>query len=103
MTRKPIPLSVPHMGGNEQAYVNEAFSSNWMSTVGPNINAFEDAFADTIGLPSVALSSGTAAIHLGLRLLGVRPGDEVFCPTLTFVATPNPIRYLGAQPVFLDS
>jgi len=91
------------MNGNEQAYVNEAFSSNWMSTVGPNINAFEDAFADTIGLPSVALSSGTAAIHLGLRLLGVRPDDEVLCPTLTFVATANPIRYLGAQPVFLDS
>jgi len=91
------------MGGNEQAYVNEAFSSNWMSTVGPNINAFEEAFADTIGLPSVALSSGTAAIHLGLRLLGVGPGDEVLCPTLTFVATANPIRYLGAHPIFLDS
>ena len=98
-----ILLSVPHMGGNEQAYVAEAFATNWLSTVGPNITAFEDEFARHIGMPSVALSSGTAAMHLGLRLLGVGPGDEVFCPTLTFVATANPIAYLGAKPVFLDS
>lgn len=103
MIKKPILLSVPHMGGNEQAYVSEAFSSNWMSTVGPNITAFEEAFSRTIGLPAVALNSGTAAIHLGLRLLGVRQGDEVLCPTLTFVATANPIRYLGAHPLFVDS
>jgi pyridoxal phosphate-dependent aminotransferase EpsN len=101
MTR--ILLSVPHMGGAEQSYVNEAFSSNWLSTVGPNVSAFETEFAAMIGQPAVALSSGTAAMHLGLRLLGVGPGDEVFCPTLTFVATANPIRYLGADPVFLDS
>src|SRR5579863_5983986 len=91
------------MGGNEEAYVRQAFATNWLSTVGPNIAAFEKEFEKRIGLPSVALSSGTAAIHLGLKLLGVREGDEVFCPTLTFVATANPIRYLGARPVFLDS
>lgn len=98
-----ILLSVPDMGGREQAYVAEAFATNWLSTVGPNVNAFEDEFARRIGLASVALSSGTAAMHLGLRLLGVGPDDEVFCPTLTFVATANPIAYLGAKPVFLDS
>lgn len=91
------------MGGNEECYVREAFASNWLSTVGPNLTAFEQAFEDRIGLPSVALGSGTAAIHLGLRLLDVGPGDEVFCPTLTFVASCNPVRYLGAEPVFLDS
>jgi pyridoxal phosphate-dependent aminotransferase EpsN len=100
---KRILLSVPHMGGTEQTYVREAFDSNWLSTVGPNITTFEQEFSARIGLPSVALSSGTAAIHLGLRLVGVGPGDEVFCPTLTFAATCNPIRYLGAEPVFLDS
>jgi pyridoxal phosphate-dependent aminotransferase EpsN len=98
-----IPLSVPHMGGMEQQYVREAFDSNWLSTVGPNIGAFEQEFETRLGLPAVALSSGTAAIHLGLRLLGVRPGDEVFCPTLTFAASVNPVRYLGAEPVLLDS
>jgi pyridoxal phosphate-dependent aminotransferase EpsN len=96
-------LSVPHMGGREEIYVKSAFQSNWLSTVGPNITAFEEEFKGRIGLPGVALSSGTAAIHLGLKLLGVQDGDEVFCPTLTFVATANPIRYLGAKPVFLDS
>ena len=100
---KRILLSVPHMGGNEQTYVTEAFVSNWLSTVGPNIAAFEQDFESRIGLPSVALASGTAAIHLGLRLLGVTPGDEVFCSTLTFAASCNPVRYLGAEPVFLDS
>jgi pyridoxal phosphate-dependent aminotransferase EpsN len=100
---KRILLSVPHMDGTEQHYVRQTFASNWLSTVGPNITAFEREFEDRIGLPSVALASGTAAIHLGLRLLGAGPGDEVFCPTLTFVASCNPIRYLGAEPVFVDS
>jgi pyridoxal phosphate-dependent aminotransferase EpsN len=100
---KRILLSVPHMGGNELRYVQEAFETNWLSTVGPNLTAFERQFSARIGLPAVALASGTAAIHLGLRLLGVGPGDEVFCPTFTFVATANPVRYLGAEPVFLDS
>src|SRR5262249_42759547 len=89
--------------GLEEAYVREAFASNWLSTVGPNITAFEEEFARVVGRPAVALSSGTAAIHLGLRALGVGSGDEVFCPTLTFVATANPIVYLGASPVFIDS
>jgi pyridoxal phosphate-dependent aminotransferase EpsN len=91
------------MGGTEQIYVREAFASNWLSTVGPNLTAFESEFEDRLGLPGVALASGTAAIHLGLRLLGVGPNDEVFCPTLTFAASCNPALYLGAEPVFLDS
>jgi pyridoxal phosphate-dependent aminotransferase EpsN len=98
-----IYLSVPHMGPSEQRYVAEAFSTNWLSSVGPNLDAFEAAFTARIGLPSVALSSGTAALHLALRLLGVGPGDEVVVPTLTFVASVNPVRYLGAQPILVDS
>jgi len=100
---KRILLSVPHMGGSELRYVQEAFEQNWLSTVGPNIDAFEREFSARLGMPSVALASGTAAIHLGLRLLGVGPGDEVVAPTLTFVASVNPIGYQGARPVFLDS
>jgi len=98
-----ILLSVPHMGPHERSYANEAFDLNWVSTAGPNLAAFEHAFARRLGLPCVCLSSGTAAIHLGLQLLNVGPGDEVFCSTLTFAASANPIRYLGAQPVFIDS
>jgi pyridoxal phosphate-dependent aminotransferase EpsN len=98
-----IHLSVPHMGPNEARYVRETFASNWLSTVGPQLDAFERAFADRVGLPAVALGSGTAAIHLGLRLLGVGPGDEVLVSDLTFVASVNPIGYLGARPVFVDS
>jgi pyridoxal phosphate-dependent aminotransferase EpsN len=98
-----IYLSVPHMGSNEASYVGEAFASNWLSTVGPQLDAFERAFAERIGRPAVALSSGTAAIHLGLRLLGVGAGDEVLVSDLTFVASVNPIRYLGARPVLVDS
>jgi pyridoxal phosphate-dependent aminotransferase EpsN len=98
-----ILLSVPHMGGAEQRYVSQAFATNWLSTVGPNIAAFEEAFENRVGRPAVALSSCTSAIHLGLRLLGVSPGDTVLCSTLTFVAGCNPIRYLDAEPVFLDS
>lgn len=91
------------MSGHEFAYVQEAFASNWLSTVGPHLTAFEKEFEQRIGLSAVALASGTAALHLGLRLLGVGPGDEVLCPTLTFVASANAVRYLGAEPVFLDS
>jgi pyridoxal phosphate-dependent aminotransferase EpsN len=100
---KRILLSVPHMSGEEEAWVHEAFASNWLSTKGPNLDAFERAMEQRTGVPAVALSSGTAAIHLGLLALGVGPGDRVFCSTLTFVASCNPIRYLGAEPVFLDS
>jgi len=98
-----VHLSVPHMGATEMKYVAEAFGSNWLSTVGPNIDAFEREFAERLGRPAVALSSGTAAMHLGLRLLGVGPGDEVLVSDFTFVASVNPIRYLGATPVFVDS
>jgi pyridoxal phosphate-dependent aminotransferase EpsN len=100
---KRILLSVPHMGGREERYVREAFASNWLSTAGPNLTAFEREFEERMGAPAVALGSGTSAMHLGLRLLGVGPGDEVLCPTMTFVATANPVRYLGAEPVFIDS
>lgn len=105
MTPPPprILLSVPHMGGAEQRFVTEAFTSNWLSTVGPNLDAFEKEFESLIGLPSVALASGTAAMHLGLRALGVGPGDEVVAPTLTFVASVNPVTYLGAKLAFIDS
>src|SRR5262249_17648186 len=89
--------------GNEEAFVREAFASNWLSTVGPQLDAFERDLAARIGRPAVALASGTAAMHLGLRLLGVGPGDEVLCPTLTFAARVNPAVYLGARPVFVDS
>jgi pyridoxal phosphate-dependent aminotransferase EpsN len=91
------------MSGLEEPYVTEAFRSNWLSSVGPNLDAFESAFEQLLGLPAVALASGTAAIHLGLRLLGVQAGDQVICPTLTFVASVNPVGYLGATPVFVDS
>ncbi len=100
---KRLYLSVPHMGENEERYVHEAFASNWLSTVGPNLDAFEAQWTARFGLPCVALGTGTAAIHLGLRLLGVGPGDEVVVPTLTFVASVNPARWLGAKVVFLDS
>jgi pyridoxal phosphate-dependent aminotransferase EpsN len=100
---KRILLSVPHMGGNEEAYVREAFATNWLSTIGPNLTAFERAFENRVGLPAVALASGTAALHLALRLAGAGPGDEVFCSALTFVAAANAIVYQGGVPVFLDS
>jgi pyridoxal phosphate-dependent aminotransferase EpsN len=100
---KRILLSIPHMGGNEETYVRQAFATNWLSTVGPNLTAFEREFSTRVGLPAVALASGTAALHLALRLVGVGPGDEVFCSTLTFVAAANAIAYQGGVPVFLDS
>lgn len=98
-----IQLSIPHMSGYEEEYVHSAFASNWLSTVGPNITALEQEFEFRLKRAAVVLASGTAAIHLALRLLGVGPGDEVFCSTLTFVASANAARYLGAEPVFVDS
>lgn len=101
MTR--IYLSAPHMGELERSFVDEAFATNWLSSIGPNLDAFEHELGELLGGHVVALSSGTAALHLGLRLLGVGAGDEVLCPTLTFAASANPIVYQGASPVFLDS
>lgn len=96
-------LSVPHMGGAERRYVEEAFASNWLSTVGPNLRSLEEGCTRDLGRPCVALSSGTAGLHLALRLAGVRPGDEVATQSLTFVASANPILYERAVPVFVDS
>ncbi|MDQ3030793.1 MAG: DegT/DnrJ/EryC1/StrS family aminotransferase [Myxococcota bacterium] len=98
-----IYLSAPHMGGDELGLVEEAFRTNWLSSIGPHINAFEEEFQARVGAPSCALASGTAAVHLGLRLLGVGQGDDVLVSTLTFVASVNPIVYLGARPCFIDS
>ncbi len=99
-----IWLSSPHMGGTEQKYVNEAFDTNWVAPLGPNVNAFEKALVDytQTGYAS-ALSAGTAAIHLALILLGVGPGDEVIASSFTFSATVNPIAYQGATPILIDS
>lgn len=99
-----IWLSSPHLGEEETAFVQEAFRSNWIAPLGPHVDAFEREVAAAVGVGhAAALSSGTAAIHLGLLLLGVRPGDTVFCSSLTFVASCNPILYAGARPVFIDS
>ena len=100
-----IWLSSPHMGGTEQNYINEAFKSNWIAPLGPNVNGFENDLSSYIGSGTLAacLSSGTAAIHLALELLGVGQGDEVLCQSFTFSASANPITYLGATPVFVDS
>ncbi|MCP3761339.1 aminotransferase class I/II-fold pyridoxal phosphate-dependent enzyme [Domibacillus sp. A3M-37] len=103
-SEKRIYLSPPHMSGHEQQYLNEAFETNWIAPLGPNVDEFErrmSAYAGTKG--SVAVNSGTAAIHLALILLNVSKGDVVFCSTLTFVASANPIVYAGAEPVFIDS
>ena len=105
MTNKSrIFLSPPHMSGNEQKYINEAFETNWIAPLGPNVDAFEKELAEYIGSKgAAAVSSGTAAIHLALRLLDVQQGDKVFCSSLTFIASANPILYQGAEPVFIDS
>lgn len=105
MTKPKIWLSSPHMGGNEQKYVQEAFESNWVAPLGPNVNGLENDLQDYLGQNCFvgALSSGTAAVHLGLILLGVKAGDEVICQSMTFSASANPILYLGATPVFVDS
>src|SRR5690606_12441206 len=103
-TQSRIFLSPPHLTGHEQQYITEAFRDNWVAPVGPNIDAFEKEVADFIGAKdAVAVSSGTAAIHLALCLLNIHKGDIVFCSTLTFVASANPILYQGAEPVFIDS
>ncbi|MED4979328.1 aminotransferase class I/II-fold pyridoxal phosphate-dependent enzyme [Geobacillus stearothermophilus] len=104
MKNSKIYLSPPHMSGNEQKYINEAFETNWIAPLGPNVDAFEKELAEYVGSKgAAAVSSGTAAIHLALRLLDVQQGDKVFCSSLTFIASANPILYQGAEPVFIDS
>lgn len=99
-----IYLSAPDIGKAELGYVNEAFATNWVAPVGPHIDAFEKEFSQAVGTQyAVALSSGTAALHLALRLAEVTAGDEVICSSLTFIASAAPITYLGAHPVFIDS
>jgi pyridoxal phosphate-dependent aminotransferase EpsN len=99
-----IYLSPPHMSGLEQTYVQDAFATNWIAPLGPHVDAFEREFAALVGTGhAAALSSGTAALHLALILLGVGPGDEVLVSTLTFAASANPVAYLGARPTFIDS
>lgn len=105
MQQEKIWLSSPHMGGNEQKYVQEAFDSNWVAPLGPNVNGFEQDLEKYLNEDVFvgALSSGTAALHLALIMLGVEAGDEVICQSMTFAASANPIAYLGATPVFIDS
>lgn len=101
---KRIYLSPPHMTGREMDYIRDVFESNWIAPLGPHVDAFEHEMASYIGVKgALALSSGTAAIHLGLKLLDVGPEDTVFCSSLTFSASANPIMYVGATPVFIDS
>ena len=103
MTQPRIYLSPPHMGGDELELVREAFATNWIAPLGPQVDAFEREFAMVVGSPhAAALSSGTAAVHLSLRLLGLKSGEEVFCSSLTFSASANPIVYEGGRPVFID-
>jgi dTDP-4-amino-4,6-dideoxygalactose transaminase len=103
--QEKIWLSSPHMGGSEQEYIQEAFDTNWIAPLGPNVTKFENAIESFVGEArhAACLSSGTAAIHLALELLGVGSGDVVLCQSFTFSASANPIVYLGATPVFIDS
>lgn len=104
MTPSKIWLSAPDLRGNEKKYADEAFATNWVAPVGPNIDAFEREFAACVGAKhAVAVASGTAALHLALRIAGVGPGDEVVCSSLTFIASATPILMQGAKPVFIDS
>jgi dTDP-4-amino-4,6-dideoxygalactose transaminase len=100
-----IWLSSPHMGGNEQKYINEAFNENWVAPLGPNVDGFEKDLEKFLNkeVKVAVLSAGTAAIHLALIECGVKHGDEVICQSMTFSASANPIAYCGAQPVFVDS
>ena len=99
-----ILLSTPHVAGDEKTYVDEAFQSNWIAPLGPNVDAFEIEFAAYVGVQgAAAVVSGTAALHLALRLLDIGPGDVVLCSTFTFIASAAPIVYQGAEPVFVDS
>lgn len=99
-----IKLSLPHLAGNENKYVKDAIDSTWITPLGPYVNRFEDMLDEYLGVNNVvALSAGTAAIHIALALLGIGKGDEVICQSMTFSASANPIVYLGGKPVFVDS
>ncbi len=103
MEKQFIPLSVPNLKGNELAYVTEAVKTEWVSTAGPYIVDFEKAIADYVRVPAAcACQSGTAGLHLALKVLGIQPGEEVLVPTLTFIAAVNPVHYVGAEPIFMD-
>ena len=100
--KKFIPLSVPNFSGNEKAYVNDAVVSEWVSTGGSLVPEFERAVAAYVGMPgAVACNSGTSGLHLAMLMAGVGRGDEVLVPTLTFIAAVNPVRYAGAEPIFI--
>lgn len=104
MSKNKIWLSSPHMGGAEKKYVNDAFESNWIAPLGPNVNGFEEDLKAYVGTHAAGVfTSGTASIHLALILLGVKAGDRVLCQSFTFAATVNPIIYQGATPIFIDS
>jgi len=105
MTKEKIWLSSPHMGGSEQKYVQEAFDTNWVAPLGPNVNGFEQDLENYLNnkVHVAAMSAGTGAIHLALIQLGVQQNDTVLCQSFTFAATANPITYLGAKPIFIDS
>ncbi len=105
MNNKRIWLSLAHMGGQEQRFIQEAFDTNWVVPLGPNVDGFEKDLENYLSEDKhiVALSAGTAAIHLGLVQLGVTQGDEVICQSFTFSASANPIAYQGAKPVFVGS
>lgn len=105
MNHQKIWLSSPHMGGNELMYIQQAFDTNWIAPLGPHVNGFEKDLENYLGqnVSVAALSSGTAALHLALILLGVTHGDEVICQSMTFSASANPIVYQGATPIFVDS
>ena len=101
---KKIFLSSPTMHGEEQAYIREAFESNWVAPLGKNVDAFERETAAYVGVShAAALNAGTAALHLAVKLAGVKPGDRVFCSDLTFSATVNPVSYEGGEQVFIES
>ena len=106
LSNNRIWLSLAHMSGHEQKYIKEAFDTNWVVPLGPNVDGFEHDLEKFLGVEQgtiVALSSGTAALHLALIQLGIEPGDEVICQSFTFSASANPIKYVGAKPVFVDS
>ncbi len=105
LTTKRVWLSSPHMGGQEQNFIKQAFDTNWIAPLGPNVDGFEQDIENYLSenVQVAALVSGTSSLHLGLKLLGVKKGDEVLCQSMTFAASANPITYLGATPIFIDS